>query len=140
MKALFSPKLIVFIPESMVVDGSYSHNITDSLIAVTDEELATYWRQNSPDGKTLGVADGRPVWVDLSPPSHEELVFGTYTKKNQLKAAADSEIDWRQDAVDTEEANEKEISALAAWRKYRITLMRIDISHMPIAWPITPEE
>ncbi len=139
MKALFSPKLITFIPENMVVDGSYSHNITDSLIAVTDEELATYWRQNSPDGKTLGVVDGRPIWVNLPLPLHEELVLGSSTKKIQLKADSDSEIDWRQDAVDAEEANKKEISALAAWRKYRIALMRIDVSHMPITWPIKPE-
>lgn len=72
--------------------------------------------------------------------SAAEIIAFAVEKKATLKAAADSEIDWLQDAVDAEKANEKEISALAAWRKYRIALMRIDISHMPIIWPTTPEE
>lgn len=72
--------------------------------------------------------------------SAAEIIASAAAKKATLKAAADSEIDWRQDAVDTEEASKKEISELAAWKKYRVALMRIDVSAAPdIEWPQLPE-
>ncbi|HHH1686301.1 TPA: tail fiber assembly protein [Yersinia enterocolitica] len=139
MKALFSPSLVAFIPDYMAVDGSYSTEISGSLVAVTDEELAIYWRQIPPVGKTLGVAIGRPIWVDLPPPRPEELIDSAIAKKNQLKAVADSEIEWRQDAVDGSYAEGNEATELAAWKKYRVLLMRIDTSKAPdIIWPLTP--
>ncbi|EPZ3014867.1 tail fiber assembly protein, partial [Yersinia enterocolitica] len=37
-------------------------------------------------------------------------------------------------------ASDKEITALAFWRKYRVALMRIDTSKEPdIEWPASPE-
>ncbi|EPB3939108.1 tail fiber assembly protein, partial [Yersinia enterocolitica] len=109
-------------------------------VVVTDEELALYWRQTPPVGKTLGVAIGRPVWVDLPPPTHEELVANANAKKSQLKAIADSEISWRQDAVDEGYAEDNEVTELAAWKKYRVLLMRIDaLQTADITWPQLPE-
>ncbi|CCQ38788.1 tail fiber assembly protein [Yersinia enterocolitica] len=140
MRALFSPSLITFIPDYMVQDESYPPEISNNLVVVTDEELALYWRQTPPVGKTLGVAIGRPVWVDLPPPTHEELVANANAKKSQLKAIADSEIEWRQDAVDDRSASDKEITALASWRKYRVALMRVDTSNpLEIEWPVLLE-
>ncbi|WP_253643499.1 tail fiber assembly protein [Yersinia pseudotuberculosis] len=72
--------------------------------------------------------------------SAAEIIAFAVEKKATLKAAADSEIDWRQDAVDAEEASKKEISELAAWKKYRVALMRIDVSAAPdIEWPVSPD-
>ncbi|EMO0949526.1 tail fiber assembly protein [Yersinia enterocolitica] len=140
MKALFSPSLITFIPDYMVQDESYPPEISNNLVVVTDEELALYWRQTPPVGKTLGVAIGRPVWVDLPPPTHEELVANANAKKSQLKAIADSEISWRQDAVDEGYAEDNEVTELAAWKKYRVLLMRIDaLQTADITWPQLPE-
>lgn len=139
MKALFSPSLITFIPGHMAEDGSYPTEISDNLVIVTDEELATYWRQAPPAGKTLGVATGRPAWVDLPPLTHEELVASADTKKNQLKVGADSAIDWRQDAVDGNYAEGDEATKLVEWKKYRVLLMRVDTSKAPdIDWPRVP--
>ncbi|EOI7387735.1 tail fiber assembly protein, partial [Yersinia enterocolitica] len=138
--ALFSPSLITFIPDYMVQDESYPPEISNNLVVVTDEELALYWRQTPPVGKTLGVAIGRPVWVDLPPPTHEELVANANAKKSQLKAIADSEISWRQDAVDEGYAEDNEVTELAAWKKYRVLLMRIDaLQTADITWPQLPE-
>ncbi|HDL7837079.1 TPA: phage tail protein [Yersinia enterocolitica] len=67
MKALFSPVLVAFIPENMAQDGSFHDEITKSLVVVSDEELALYWKQPAPLGQMLGVADNRPVWVDIPP-------------------------------------------------------------------------
>ncbi|EOD4082397.1 tail fiber assembly protein, partial [Yersinia enterocolitica] len=95
----------------------------------------------APTGKIRGVRDnGMPAWVDLPPPTHEELIAKANAKKSQLKAIADSEIEWRQDAVDDRSASDKEITALASWRKYRIALMRVDVSNpLEIEWPVLPE-
>ncbi|WP_338121339.1 hypothetical protein [Yersinia kristensenii] len=71
MKVLFSPALATFIPGYMAVDGSYLPEISDNLVIVTDEELATYWRLSPPCGKILGVAAGHPAWIDLPLPTYE---------------------------------------------------------------------
>ncbi|MTD72748.1 phage tail protein [Escherichia coli] len=44
-----------------------------------------------------------------------------------------------QDAVDLEIATEEEASLLAAWKKYRVLLNRVDTSVAPdIEWPAVP--
>ncbi|EIZ0225435.1 tail fiber assembly protein, partial [Escherichia coli] len=44
-----------------------------------------------------------------------------------------------QDAVDLELATEEEVTQLAAWKRYRVLLNRIDTSTAPeIKWPVTP--
>ncbi|HHH1650936.1 TPA: tail fiber assembly protein [Yersinia enterocolitica] len=138
MKAKFSQTLVAFIPENMIDDGSLGDNLPSDLMDVTDEELASYWKMNSPEGKKLGVINGRPGWVDLPPLTHEELVASAIAKKSQLKAVADSAIEWRQDAVDDGSASDREIADLATWRKYRVALMRVDTSAPNIEWPIIP--
>lgn len=61
-------------------------------------------------------------------------------QKLSLKIAADSEITWRQDAVDADIATDKEASELAEWKKYRVLLMRVDTATAPdINWPFKPE-
>ncbi|EFN0011880.1 tail fiber assembly protein, partial [Escherichia coli] len=41
-------------------------------------------------------------------------------RKLSLKAQADSEIAWRQDAVDAGIATDEETAALSEWKKYRV--------------------
>lgn len=61
-------------------------------------------------------------------------------RKAHLRAQADSEIAWLQDAVDAEIATDEETSKLAAWKKYRVLLMRVDTSTAPdIKWPQEPQ-
>lgn len=136
MKAQFSPSLLSFYPQNMIDDESYE-NLPDDLIEVTDEELSTYWKQSAPAGKQLGTSGRRPSWVNLPPPTHEELFAIANAKKSQLKAVAESEIDWRQDAVDGGYAEDNEVTELAEWKMYRVLLMRIDTSKAPdITWPV----
>lgn len=92
-----------------------------------------------PAGKTRASgADGMPCWVDVPPPTPEQLRADAEVKKMALKNVADSEIAWRQDAVDAGIATASEITALAAWKKYRVLLMRIDTANP--AWPDIPAE
>ncbi|HDL7929509.1 tail fiber assembly protein [Yersinia enterocolitica] len=140
MTAKFSPSAKSFYPLNMIDDGSYSGNLPNDLIDVTDEELANYWKKSPPDGKKLDVIDGRPAWVDLPPPTHEELVSYANEKKSQLKATADSEIAWRKYAVDGGYAEGEEATKLAEWQKYSVLLMRINTSKgADISWPNQPK-
>lgn len=89
--------------------------------------------------RVAGV-DGLPAWEDIPPPSDEDIkadeIAEAERKKSSLKAAADSEIAWRQDAVEDGSATDEEAAALVEWRKYRVNLMRIDTSKAPdIEWP-----
>ncbi|MFZ5128864.1 tail fiber assembly protein [Enterobacter roggenkampii] len=59
-------------------------------------------------------------------------------EKSALRARAETEIGWRQDAVDADIATDEEKAALAAWKKYRVLLMRVDTSADEIAWPELP--
>ncbi|EGZ4374618.1 tail fiber assembly protein [Salmonella enterica subsp. enterica serovar Lexington] len=51
---------------------------------------------------------------------------------------ANTMISTLQDAVDMEMATAEETVALAEWKKYRVLLMRVNISK-PV-WPIPPED
>ncbi|HDL8444805.1 TPA: tail fiber assembly protein [Yersinia enterocolitica] len=139
MKLLWSAKNNAFIPAEMVDEYKVAGWAIDDLVEAREDILPFYGK--APTGKIRGVRDnGMPAWVDLPPPTHEELIAKANAKKSQLKAIADSEIEWRQDAVDDRSASDKEITALAFWRKYRVALMRIDTSKEPdIEWPASPE-
>ncbi|WP_145499697.1 tail fiber assembly protein [Yersinia bercovieri] len=135
----FSASTAGFYDGKLINDGSYDGSLPSDIIELTPAENEAYKGVNPPDGKMLGAIDGRPAWVDLPLPTHEELVARANAKKSQLKAIADSEIEWRQDAVDDGNTSDKEIAALAAWRKYRVALMRIDTSNPTnITWPPAP--
>ncbi|EKN5910544.1 TPA: tail fiber assembly protein [Yersinia enterocolitica] len=136
----FSPSTVGFYSDNLINDGSYDSSLPSDIIELTLAENEIYRGRNSPLGKVLGAINGRPAWVDLPPPTHEELIASANAKKNQLKAVADSEIGWRQDAVDGGYAKDNEAAELAAWKKYRVLLMRIDPLKVPdIFWPALSE-
>ncbi|NYY22372.1 tail fiber assembly protein [Escherichia coli] len=60
--------------------------------------------------------------------------------KNSLMQIAGEQIAPLQDAVDLEIATEEEASLLAAWKKYRVLLNRVDTSTaLDIEWPEEPD-
>lgn len=143
MKALFSPVLATFIPDYMAVDGSYPTEISDNLVVVTDEELALYWRQTPPAGKALGVASGRPAWIDLPPPTPEALaehksacVAQTKLDKSKLMTEVSNKIEVLKDRID---AGQDKAAELKLWKTYRIELDDVDVNTVPnIIWPTVP--
>ncbi|EPR9225571.1 tail fiber assembly protein, partial [Citrobacter amalonaticus] len=75
----------------------------------------------------------------LNPPlSQEEITTENEILKSRLRTVADTEIVWRQDAVDAGIATDEETVALAAWKKYRVLLMRVDTAKPE--WPTLPED
>ncbi|WP_368300816.1 tail fiber assembly protein [Kluyvera sichuanensis] len=80
-------------------------------------------------------------WVTDTDTQHSADVAAAVQKKNSLRAVADAEISWLQDAVDAEIATDEETALLAAWKTYRVQLMRVDTSKAPdIEWPTPPVE
>lgn len=82
--------------------------------------------------------NGLPYWGDIPEPAQEDITATAETKKSELKAIADSEIEWRKDAVDVGIATEEEADELAEWKKFRVLLMRVDTAKPD--WPPLPKE
>jgi Caudovirales tail fibre assembly protein, lambda gpK len=100
--------------------GEYPQDSTDTAPVPFDKWEGTQWI------------------VDEAAKSAAMIQFATL-KKAELKAVADLEISWRQDAVDGGYAEDNEVIELAAWKKYRVLLMRIDIlKAQDIEWPVVP--
>jgi len=109
----------------------------DDAVELTYEEYSKYLGQ-PPEGKTVGAGeDGHPSWVDMPPPSKEDLLLQAIDKKSSLMAVASAKIAPLQDAVDLDMATPQEVAALKAWKQYRVLLNRVD----PAApqWPEVPK-
>ncbi|MDM3162720.1 tail fiber assembly protein [Citrobacter sp. Cf118] len=127
-----------FYPFSMREAYEVAGSWPATFIEVDDSVFAEF-SANTPDGKIRGTGnDGMPAWVDIPPPTQEEIVAEVELKKANLRVLADSEINWRQDAVDAGNATEEETAALSEWKKYRVLLMRVDTAK-PV-WPTPPGE
>lgn len=70
--------------------------------------------------------------------SYDERVAAANDQKTHLREIADSEIAWRQYAVDKGKATEEEAAALIEWQDYRLDLMRVDTANPE--WPTPPVE
>ncbi|HIF5735346.1 TPA: tail fiber assembly protein [Enterobacter kobei] len=81
-------------------------------------------------------SSNHPALVDITPLLPEEEVAAAEVVRSQLRARADTEIAWRQDAIDAEIATEQEAAELVEWKKYRVLLMRVDTAK-PV-WPTPP--
>ncbi|MBE0131186.1 tail fiber assembly protein [Citrobacter amalonaticus] len=138
MNAKFSPSLNAIYPENMIEDGSYGDSLPSDLTELSEEETRSYWKVSPPDNKKLGSENGRPAWVDIPPRTAEELIAMAEQERSSLRAIADAEIAWRQDAVDVGIATDEETVALAAWKKHRVLLMRVDTAKPE--WPTLPED
>ena len=132
----YSAKENAFFPESLREQYELAGSWPDDGVEVTEEYFESF--SISPPGKMRAAGDnGLPVWVDVPPPTQEEISAANAKKLQSLRKIADSEISWRQDAVDAEIATDDEVTDLAAWKKYRVLLMRVDTSNPE--WPEKPE-
>lgn len=75
-------------------------------------------------------------WVTDSVAAQAAAKAEAEFRRSLLLNTASTEIAWRQDAVDVGEATAEEAAALTAWKKYRVQLMRIDLSKPE--WPPEP--
>ncbi|OCG35613.1 tail fiber assembly protein [Gilliamella sp. Gris1-4] len=78
-------------------------------------------------------------WVLDKEKQHHYYVMLASVQKKQLLSEASSQIDYLQDAIDTEIVTDEEKALYATWKKYRALLNRIDVDAAPeIDWPEKP--
>ncbi|ELK1207637.1 MULTISPECIES: tail fiber assembly protein [Enterobacteriaceae] len=134
---LFSPSTLGFYPIEMKEEYLTNGSLPSDVIEVSDSVRNEY-NFAPPEGKQLSSSQNMPVWIDIPPATREELIADAEREKLRLKAVADDEISWRQDAVDAGIATAEETAALSEWKKYRVMLMRVDTAK-PV-WPTPPGE
>ncbi|EKM0566278.1 tail fiber assembly protein [Escherichia coli] len=134
---LFSPSTLGFYPIEMKEEYLTNGSLPSDVVEVSDSVRNKY-NFTPPEGKQLSSSQNMPVWIDIPPATREELIADAEREKLRLKAVADDEISWRQDAVDAGIATAEETAALSEWKKYRVMLMRVDTAK-PV-WPTPPGE
>ncbi|MCO6545366.1 MAG: tail fiber assembly protein [Gilliamella sp.] len=78
-------------------------------------------------------------WVLDENKQHQHDVDVATAQKKQLLNEATTQIDYLQDAIDTEIATDEEKALHLVWKKYRALLNRIDVDAAPeITWPEKP--
>ncbi|EEH9025974.1 tail fiber assembly protein [Salmonella enterica subsp. enterica serovar Newport] len=90
----------------------------------------------SPDGEYQKWNSKAKVWVNDEAAEAAARLREAEGTKNRLLQIASEKIAPLQDAVDLDEATDKEKASLLAWRKYRVLVNRVDTSS-PI-WPEIP--
>lgn len=78
------------------------------------------------------------AWVKDVAAEQQSLTTQAKQQKTALLAEATSMIATLQDAVDMGMATQEEETALLDWKRYRVTLTRIDVTVQPINWPTSP--
>lgn len=76
------------------------------------------------------------AWVTDDAKRKAANIAEAEVRKAHLRAQADSEIAWRQYAVDRGKATDEEAAALIEWQDYRLDLMRVNPEKPE--WPALP--
>ena len=142
-KQAFYDENTVAIPDDAVV---VTHEQHLSLISgMNDGERRVYIGTTG----ELTLSDSKPsqwhtwdsdnnAWVISDTEREQAAKADAENMRSALRSTADTEISWRQDAVDAGIATEEEAAALTEWKKYRVMLMRVDTSNPD--WPTPPGE
>ncbi|WP_213854439.1 tail fiber assembly protein [Escherichia coli] len=119
------------------LDTTPDDKIPGSVVHISDDEGKRIL-DSQINGRIQPGDDGFPVLAPYPELTKDELQERAEQQQQVLKSVADTEISWRQDAVDAGIATEEETAALSEWKKYRVLLMRIDTAK-PV-WPTPPGE
>ena len=111
------------------IPGSFVHISNDEGQRILDSQI---------NGQIQPNDNGFPVLVPYPELTKDEQQERAEQKRRSLKLVADTEIEWRQYAVERGKATEEEAAALIVWQDYRLDLMRVDTSK-PV-WPTPPGE
>lgn len=138
----FSPSARAFYPVDMLDIYEESGSLPMDLIDPTDAEVNTFFKKIPDEGKILGTANGRPVWVDIPCQTVEQLANSAQKIIDDLLSKAALKIAPLQDAIDLGIATTSETESISAWKKYRVLVNRVPTqSGYPttVDWPVMPE-
>jgi len=138
MNVYYSPSTNGFFPVEFrnlyVSSNSWPADATE----ITEDEYVQFSGE-SPSGKMLGSAGGKPSWVDRPELNSEQEIAVANDKKEKALNYATSKISPLQDAVDLGIQTEDEINLLKKWKEYRVLFNRVDTSTPDsIVWPEEP--
>lgn len=136
----FSASLMGFYPQAWIDDGTYEDTLPADIITLTKDELV-YRDGMPPVGKILGSRDGRPVWVDIPPPTREQQIAAAEVEKQSRIDSSNAYMNGKQwagkAAMGRLTAAEK--TQYNAWLDYLDVLEAVDTSLAPdITWPVQP--
>lgn len=106
-----------------------------------DDEQALIYMGEPPEGK-MRVAgdDGLPCWVDIPPPTQEELIAQADATKEALILSAKETISLWQTELQLGIISDEDKASLIAWMNYIKAVQAVDTSKAPdITWPDKPE-
>lgn len=123
----------------------------DGIIRCIETDVSVIYPENLSVAEVLNTAENRRAdtsgeWIysdgtiRMREKTEDELTRLAEQKKNELITKAKDIIAPLQDAMDLGIATTDEESRLLAWKKYRVSLSRIDTTnHAGINWPKEPD-
>lgn len=134
----FSATTASFYPTALLDMYEQAGTLPADLVDVTDAIYAEFTGQ-PPEGKMRGSKGKKPVWVDIPPPTPDELRQEATARKVRLQDEAEAAIRRLERAVRLDMATNAEETSLEAWERYSVLLSRINSEDAPdIAWPDVP--
>ncbi|ENA1425425.1 TPA: tail fiber assembly protein [Escherichia coli] len=140
-KYKWSAKNLAFFPESWLSSYESAGWDLSDLVDVSDDVYMSF-TSPPPSGKTLGAKSGMPAWVDIPPPTHDELVATAEAEKQQRIEQANEFINNKQwpGKAAMGRLKDTEKSQYNAWLDYLDNIEAVEISAAPdITWPTQPE-
>lgn len=139
-KYLYSAKTNAFYPFSSEDSYRATGVWPDSGVDV-DEETFTEFTSEPPDGKIRGGnSEGYPCWMDISPPTREQLIAEAESKKAALLSKAQETISFWQTELQLGIISDEDKASLIAWMQYIKAVQAVDTSTTPnITWPNQPD-
>ncbi|TKK15052.1 hypothetical protein EcCFBP13530_21430 [Enterobacter cancerogenus] len=106
-----------------------------------NDDKALIFMGEPPEGQVrVAGDDGLPCWVDIPPPTQEELIAQADTMKEALISSAKETISLWQTELQLGVISDEDKASLIAWMKYIKAVQAVDTSKAPdIAWPDKPE-
>lgn len=140
MVIFFSATTCWFYQMDMKQDYIDAGSWPDDAVEMTGKEKETYWTKQAPSGKQLGGNNkGRPVWVDVPPLAHGELVEQAEAKKQSLIAEANQKTQLWQTQLMLDIITEEDKASLKEWMLYVQKVHAVDPSlGAAVVWPTSP--
>lgn len=138
----FSPSRLAFYPN--VLRETHYEPLgawPDDSFDIDDDIADEFMTIHIPAGKMLGVVDDMPAWVDIPPPTQEELIADAEEKKQSLIDHANSYMNEKQWPGKAALGRLKgdDVTQYNLWLDYLDELEAINTQTAPdIEWPLSP--
>lgn len=106
-------------------------------------EVAVLFMGEVPEGKLRGVKKGMPCWIDIPPPTQEDLIETAESDKKRRIEEANNYINSKQwpGKAAIGRLKEDDLKRYNLWLDYLDALEAVDTSEpQKIIWPATPED